>query len=166
MSTIVFRCDGGGSVGMGHLSRCKALADVIEKENRTKILWATRDDPAVERILGRPADLLLHGSPSFEALEATEAESVRDFAMSRAAAWVIVDHYGADESYLKALTEGSQGVRSCVLDDHQVIPFDPLLPDRCAGACARKPNRNQTDSHSPIVRMCQYFPYFIAGAAC
>ena len=62
-TVVVFRADGGGTVGMGHLSRCKALADVL-KEGGGTVLWATRDDPAVKRVLGAPPDLKLAGALS------------------------------------------------------------------------------------------------------
>ena len=78
------------------------------------------------------------GAPSFDALDTSEADVVCRFAASRKADWVVVDHYGADEAYLKAVA-ADRGLQCCVFDDHQVRPADlrlaPMQPEAPKSLC-------------------------------
>ncbi|MDP6943884.1 MAG: hypothetical protein QF464_07000 [Myxococcota bacterium] len=135
---VVFRADGGGRVGWGHLGRCAALAQVLT-ETGVEVAWACRAEPAVARLTGSPPALVLKGAPSMDTLPRAEAEAVGAFAKD--ADWVVVDHYGADDAYLAAL-RGETGARVMVFDDHQVrtqadlrlAPMQPEQPHTLAGA--------------------------------
>jgi UDP-2,4-diacetamido-2,4,6-trideoxy-beta-L-altropyranose hydrolase len=135
---IVIRADGGGSVGWGHLSRCAALAEVLF-EGGVQVSWACRAASAVAQVTGAEPALTLPGSPTADALPSEEAAAVSAFASN--ADWILVDHYGADATYLETLRAESDA-RVLLFDDHLVRPGADLRlaptqeasPDTLAGA--------------------------------
>ena len=123
-SDVWFRCDGGGTVGWGHLSRCRLLAAACSEVGRV-VRWVCRDDPVVKKVLGREADLQLPGSPSFDPLHPDELDALGQVDRS----WLVLDHYGAGENYISEAQ--TRGWRVLVIDDHQhrsgdlrLAPFD------------------------------------------
>ena len=112
---VVFRADGGGEVGWGHLGRSSALATVLS-ECGVVVTWACRPDKAVLRLVGRDPDLCLEGTPSFSPLPLTDAVALAAFAQGHD--WIIIDHYGADAAYLAHLRRHCEA-QLMVFDDHQ-----------------------------------------------
>jgi len=49
---VDFRCDAGGSVGMGHLERCQAIASWLDREDVCIVVAA--DDAGKQALAGRP----------------------------------------------------------------------------------------------------------------
>jgi UDP-2,4-diacetamido-2,4,6-trideoxy-beta-L-altropyranose hydrolase len=135
---IVIRADGGGSVGWGHLSRCAALAEVLV-QGGVQVHWACRAASAVELVTGAPPALTLPGPPTVEDLPSEEAAAVSAFASD--ADWIVVDHYGADATYIETLRLQSDA-RVLLFEDHQVrrgadlrlAPTQEESPGTLAGA--------------------------------
>ncbi len=135
---VVFRADGGGTVGWGHLGRCAALADVLLSCG-VHVSWACRAEAAVERLTGAPPALTLAGAPSMDSLPLGEAEQVAEFAGN--ADWIVVDHYGAGDDYLATLRRSSDA-NVLIFDDHQhrttadlrLAPMQSAQADTLTGA--------------------------------
>jgi spore coat polysaccharide biosynthesis protein SpsF len=43
MNRVIVRCDGGVAIGMGHVSRCLALADALRDEHACRVTFVMRD---------------------------------------------------------------------------------------------------------------------------
>lgn len=99
--TIVFRADGSPRIGLGHLSRCAAVAQALSRREVPSIL-------AIRRELAACAP----DAPwRVEPLEGELAETVRGCG----AAWVVIDHYGVTAEDIGKLR--STGARVALLDD-------------------------------------------------
>lgn len=114
MTSVVIRCDGGATLGMGHVSRCLALADALRDEYTCAVTFAMRDpDSAGARVVraGR-----YHVDP-IAAPEGDDygAELVA-LAAARSATAIVVDVRDAlSRASLEALRES--GVRVAIVDD-------------------------------------------------
>jgi spore coat polysaccharide biosynthesis predicted glycosyltransferase SpsG len=107
---VGFRVDSSPEVGIGHEIRCKALeAFLIQRGHQT--YWASRN----AHLCSGQEDLLLKGEASFSRLGLDEAKAVHRFCESFD--WLILDHYGADEDYLRACCDQLH-CKTLVLDDH------------------------------------------------
>ncbi len=133
---IRFRVDAGGEVGFGHIARCRSLAAFLARSG-ARAEWACRSDPAVWSFLGRRPEVELDERPSFEALPVREATIVSDWVAG--ADWLVVDHYGADDDWLR-IASGHGATRTLVFDDHQrrsaslrVAPVQATAPGTLAG---------------------------------
>lgn len=110
---VCIRADGGPPIGWGHLSRCRALALVLEAGG-AEVHWACRASDAVTRFLGHPPSLQLAGPVAFEPLGRADADAVAAWASD--ADWLVVDHYGADAEWLQR----ASGPSILLAEDHQV----------------------------------------------
>lgn len=118
MSGIVIRCDGSGSLGLGHVSRCLSLARALRSLG-VPVLFAMR--PLEEAVLTRVADagfpvsrLPLPAGES-DVLGADDLGALLETATGAGASTVLVDHYGASAEYLGILR--SRGLGLAVIDD-------------------------------------------------
>lgn len=113
---VLFRADGGPSIGWGHLSRCAALAAALAARGAA-VTWACREAPGLVNFTSRAPEISMPGAPSFDDLPLSEVgrmvESGHRFN------WIIVDHYGAQSEYLRELRLRT-GARVLLMDDHQV----------------------------------------------
>jgi len=114
--SILIRCDGGASLGMGHVSRCLALAGELRDEHGCHVIFAMRDagsaGVAAVRSSGYPVEPIADREdadygPSLLALTVSHAAralvvDVRD-ALSRAA----LDAVRASGVRVAAIDEGS-----------------------------------------------------------
>jgi UDP-2,4-diacetamido-2,4,6-trideoxy-beta-L-altropyranose hydrolase len=117
---IVFRCDAGPNVGLGHLMRCLALGEAL-RERGVRVAFALRE------ARGNPeARVLAAGFAAYVApavgrgderapLGPADAERLHMAARRARASAVLVDHYGAGAAYLGAMR--AAGLRLGVLDD-------------------------------------------------
>lgn len=127
---VLFRADGGGELGSGHLMRCLALAAALRDRSATCRLLTQRTEAA-----GAWADF---GFP-VEPMEATDArdadasDGARTLAVARAFAadWLVVDGYGFDGDFFGAV----KGVRTLVFEDTgETDPPARILVNPNAGA--------------------------------
>ena len=87
--SVIIRCDGGAAIGMGHVSRCLALAGEWRDAHRGAVTFAMRDPS------GAAAAVVASDGYDVEPLAADESsdygEWLLELATARAAAAVIVD---------------------------------------------------------------------------
>ncbi len=126
MPSIALRCDADGSIGLGHLTRCEALAG-IAAEAGWQVSWQVRGQAAVERLRGHAGVTILPGTSSDPPLAGCVGLDAAD--------WAVVDHYGIDDETLRGLAP----TRTLVFDDHQrraatlrVAPWDVPAPGTLA----------------------------------
>ena len=141
-ASVCFRADASSTIGLGHLVRSKALADVLARHGsirgaQVSVAWCAKYTAAsssdagnhktcVDKVLGREFgtnDLPL--SPHAPSCTLSEADKVAAWALEQNAAWLVVDHYDATEEYLAQLkkrfsSNESGAVQILLLDDHQV----------------------------------------------
>jgi spore coat polysaccharide biosynthesis predicted glycosyltransferase SpsG len=132
-TTICMFADCGIGVGMGHLVRSKALADVFE-HFKIKVHWATKKalgggPSPLETLFQKPVapgNLLLDCDSDCGQAEAIQVGS---WATTNKADWIIIDHYGVDIGYLTHLhnemsrqdiLHNRKPTRIAIMDDHQV----------------------------------------------
>ena len=134
---VLFRVDGGSSIGWGHVSRCAALAAALEARAAT-VTWACREEPGLVNLTGRAPDVLIPGEASFDDLPLSEVARIVERGVRFD--WIVVDHYGAQTDYLKELRVQT-GARVLLMDDHEVrggadlrlAPMQPPAPDTLSG---------------------------------
>lgn len=129
--TVCFRADGDSSIGLGHVVRSKALANVLE-ENGVNVIWASCGGVdgmpnAVEKLYQREMrdGLDLKLSPGSDCDE-NQAKQVGSWVRKSKAAWIVVDHYKVDDSYLIHMgnamrldDDGQAETKVMIMDDHQ-----------------------------------------------
>ena len=101
MIRILFRCDVSPTIGLGHFRRCLTLAEEL-KGRGASVLFACRSKGLdVREGLGNIADdwvdLEWSLAPESEVLEVIQLYRQRDIDIA------VIDHYGADVPYQKAL---------------------------------------------------------------
>ena len=91
MSTVAFRVDIGPTVGVGHLVRCFALAQVIHELNHTCHFWLTQYTPFVEQLFaGYPFSIAEVGLVD----ETSDAEFCLQQMHAHQVDTIVLDHYG------------------------------------------------------------------------
>ncbi len=94
--TLVFRCDAGANIGLGHAARCAALQDRLMPLG-WNCLWAVRPETADYLGIGLSPERTIHlERPDPEA----EAEAIARTVTSGAT--VVIDHYGLGEAHVRA----------------------------------------------------------------
>lgn len=89
--SVLIRADGSASLGMGHISRCIALAETC-KETRTAVWFACyRPDSAVLETLQRAGYPVVNVNRSPDD-PAVEARDIAARAMEIKAQWLVLDH--------------------------------------------------------------------------
>ena len=122
----VFRCDATADIGFGHLSRCIALAEALRSFDVSST-FAGLFDPAAQDQIG----ILDFGRVDFANPVNTNAADRQQFSDMMAedpAAFIVVDSYRADESYLSGIRV--LGSALVVIDDFKALeeyPCDVLL---------------------------------------
>jgi len=111
--TVVIRADGGQAIGLGHVTRCLALAEeLIDRGMTVTFLTRTPERPVLER--------MERARCGVERLDGSEEPS----ALGGRAAFVVVDLYGVTPAYQEAIR--SAGARLLVVDD---VARSPVVAD-------------------------------------
>ena len=114
MFTILFRCDGGPTIGMGHVTRCLALAEELSRNHRCRVEFAVvHGQQATEMIAD--AGYYVHQAPE-DYVAADETNWLKAVVTWCGARVVVCDvRAGLDLSGLRSLRRMGTGV--VVLDD-------------------------------------------------
>ncbi|RAU22886.1 UDP-2,4-diacetamido-2,4,6-trideoxy-beta-L-altropyranose hydrolase [Paramagnetospirillum kuznetsovii] len=124
--TALFRADASATLGIGHVMRCLTLAAELNRRG-----WRCRFACDAETLRTVPA---LRSAP----VELIELAAARDPAALAALAppqWLVVDHYGLDQAYERALAAWAEHI--LVLDDLADRPHHcDILLDQTIGASA------------------------------
>ena len=102
MKELLIRCDGGVHVGLGHYSRCSALASELVRIGGVIRLVTRGERGTAERLLGLSASSVhyLSGQDGAEP-DANDLGVIGDHA--EAAGLILIDHYGASDAFLARL---------------------------------------------------------------
>lgn len=131
--TLVFRCEGSETLGMGHVVRCSALAKALHRRDVATLFVVS---PSADRATGwlqreglqwRPLPVGGDGSDAASAL-VSDAEVTAQIATDELADWVVVDHPSFGCSCLRVLA--SAEFATAVIDDtgrRQLHPADLIL---------------------------------------
>jgi UDP-2,4-diacetamido-2,4,6-trideoxy-beta-L-altropyranose hydrolase len=162
-STIIFRCDAGGDIGMGHAMRCAALQDHLAPLG-WHCLWAV--EPATLSFLGIGLDpartiALADSDPIAQAQEIRRSVA--------GDATLVIDRYGTAAAFSAACRDA--GIRILHFDDFGTgeIPADLAItiganPDRPVPP--EPPHRLIGGDYAPLRRQFpQQRPASIAGRA-
>ena len=128
---VMVRCDGGAALGMGHVSRCLALADALRDQHGCAVTFAMRDSssPGVQAV----HDAGFHVDPIATPQDVDYGAELAALIRARSAAAVVVDVRDAlSRESLEALR--STGVRVVAVDDGSArrlasdLAFYPPVP--------------------------------------
>lgn len=110
---VVVRADASSSIGIGHLMRTLALAQVLRDAGDEVVLLTTPGaGTLVERWKGEGAAVVMLDAPIGSR---ADARATRAAVRSRGASWLVLDGYDFDEAYRAAV----RGLgRLLVVDDH------------------------------------------------
>lgn len=130
MKKVAIRLDAGKSIGLGHLMRCIALAEVLQKQCDVVVIFICRNKLRMKIrfnviYLNREyvTDINNYDFPSI----CDELDEIKGILWDRKIDCLIVDHYGAEDEYYEQL-------RDCVpllvcIDDgkERHIPVDVMI---------------------------------------
>ena len=141
MQNILFRADSSSTIGTGHIMRDLVLA---EQFNNANIIFATQKLP------GNINYKIKEKNYAIEILNSNKIDELIDIIKKHAIDMIIIDHYGIDHDYEKALKEIT-GVTIFVLDDtyekhycdillnHNIYAdssrYKNLVPEHCELRC-------------------------------
>lgn len=144
MQNILFRADSSSTIGTGHIMRDLVLAEQFRDAN---IIFATQDLP------GNINQKIEEKNYSIEILNSNNLEELVDIFKKHSIDMVVIDHYGIDYDFEKALKEIT-GATIFVLDDTyekhhcdillninlyaESIQYKDLVPDNCELKCGVK----------------------------
>lgn len=115
MPRVLFRCDESPALGLGHVSRCLALAQAL-RERDVDAALVTAGDPTRMRRAGFDSLRIADAAPEFhESLADIDLRATLAIAAEYEADMIVVDHYGADEPYLDGIA--ARGLKLGVVDD-------------------------------------------------
>ena len=122
MTRILFRCDGTDDTGLGHVSRCLALAEAASELGASPIF--------VGKYGGHARMLLSDARMPVAVLDAPigsddDAATVRAFAAGLRADRVVVDGYSFDAEYMNSLVPYASSPPLLVVDDAAALPRYP-----------------------------------------
>lgn len=107
MPNIAFRLDSGKSIGLGHLIRCTSLADELLKVKDVKVYFILRNKikelVPFEFIYLNKEYITDSGSYNFPDI-CDELEELKAIISHYKIDWLIVDHYGAANSYFEQIS--------------------------------------------------------------
>lgn len=144
MQNILFRADSSSTIGTGHIMRDLVLAQQFKDAN---IIFATQNLP------GNINHTIEEKSYNIKLLDSNDIEEVIELIKKHAINMIVIDHYGIDDTYEKALKEKT-GIKIFVLDDtyekhhcdillnHNVYGnaerYRGLVPEHCELRCGAK----------------------------
>lgn len=112
---VVFRADGGAGIGLGHIVRCLALAEILR--DHFELWFAIREPSDLVR------DMILESCEMILALPHSNDMHVEALALSEMLKpddIVVLDGYLFDETYQLAIRESSDRKLVCIDDMHAV----------------------------------------------
>lgn len=122
MPTLIIRCDGSPTIGMGHVMRCIALATALRARG-CRVVFVLRElGGAAEHKVGAsdfehriaPTAPATHNAP-YGQLSGEDVHFTLSTARDEHADCIVVDHYGAGADYLDAVR--AAGFTLGVIDD-------------------------------------------------
>mgnify|MGYP000264604108 CR=1 FL=1 len=138
---ILFRADSSSTIGTGHIMRDLVLAEQFKGAH---IIFATQDLP------GNINQKIEEKNYEIEALESNAIDELVNIIKKHAFEMIIIDHYGIDHDFEKAL-KGATGITIFVLDDtyekhycdillnHNIyadsLRYKNLVPEHCELRC-------------------------------
>lgn len=114
--TIIFRCDGGGSIGLGHVSRCLALAEALEELN-LRCTFAGHFGGTAADLINQAHCLSIPSNSPTGSYE--DFEWLLTLVEDLDAAAVVLDSYFLDASYATDIDQ--DGAPTLVIDDFGVL---------------------------------------------
>ncbi|MEH6504178.1 MAG: UDP-2,4-diacetamido-2,4,6-trideoxy-beta-L-altropyranose hydrolase [Cycloclasticus sp.] len=143
MQNILFRADSSSNMGTGHIMRDLVLAEQFEGDN---VFFASQGLPGnINHKIGEK-------NYTLEILKSNDIEELIDLIKKLAINIIVVDHYGIDYGFEKALKEAT-GVTIFVLDDtyekhhcdillnHNIyadsLRYKNLVPENCELRCGK-----------------------------
>ena len=118
-SAVLFRCDGTVATGLGHLSRCLALAEALEELGCACAFAGSYTAGAVALLQG--ADLPFGEVPSLAESDApSETLDQLDAIQARA---IVIDSYAISQDHIAALS--GSGLSAVLIDDFARFPDYP-----------------------------------------
>ena len=111
--TVLFRVDAGDGSGLGHLSRCLALAAALAELGSRPVFLVPDQAEVFTRVRARGFEAL--GFPPAELGTPADLNGTAETALRLGCRTVVVDSYHVDESYLTAL--GETGAAVVAIDD-------------------------------------------------
>lgn len=139
MKTIAIRLDSGKSIGVGHLMRCMALAESLQREAEVSVIFICRDKIQLQtgfEVVYLDKDYQTDKSeytvPSID----DEIEELRQIMDTRQIDCLIVDHYGAGDAYFENVREFVPWL-ICIEDSvKRSIPVDMIINGNIYGTDA------------------------------
>lgn len=125
---VLFRADCGPEIGLGHVMRCLALASALRQTGAEVAFLGRGYGSAMRRKVRERGCAFIPLTR-----DADDVQATRRHARGLGADAVVVDLYGIDEAYLRALR--NEGIILVALDDHNLMPFPAHLvvnPNRFA----------------------------------
>lgn len=130
MKRIAIRLDAGKSIGIGHLMRCMALAEGLQREEDVSVFFICRNRISIEE----PYQVVYLDIPYPMAEGGYAVPSIRDEIEELAKVLseyridcLIVDHYGADDNYFQCI-RGAVPCLVCIDDSvNRYIPADIMI---------------------------------------
>lgn len=113
LSPLVFRVDAGPGIGLGHLQRCLALAAACQRAGASSVFLTHASDDVRRRI--GPGSRIEALDSSDASGGARDLEQLLALARAVSARAIVVDSYGVDGEYLRAIR--AAGFRVTYLDD-------------------------------------------------
>jgi UDP-2,4-diacetamido-2,4,6-trideoxy-beta-L-altropyranose hydrolase len=113
---VYFRADGNSRVGLGHVIRSLALAEVLKEDFHTVFIIINPSADIKDRILKVCHDL--HKLPAFDAME-EEASAVKNLISPEEI--LVLDGYAFDADYQRILKE--RKIKLVCIDDQLLNPF-------------------------------------------
>jgi len=111
---VIVRCDGNAGVGMGHVSRCLALAEALRDRERCFVVFAMRGAESIGAAAARAAGFEVAPIVADESID--YGGELGDLASNRRAAALVVDvRDGLTRASIDALRQGR--VRIVSIDD-------------------------------------------------
>ncbi len=123
----LFRVEAGPGVGLGHLSRCLALAGWLKGAGAECGFVMTDPDQNVTERVARQGFKLLHRDPEEAAGSDPDAKKLALAAHKHGAGWLIVDGYGFGPRYFQTLRANSSALILAVDDYQGKVEADLIL---------------------------------------
>ncbi len=144
MQNILFRSDSSSIIGTGHIMRDLTLAEQFSDAN---VIFATLELP------GNISHKIKEKNYAVEILNSNDIGELINVIKKRSIDMIVIDHYGIDHNYEKALKEAT-GITTFVLDDtyekhycdillnHNMyadsLKYKNLVPEMCELRCGSK----------------------------
>lgn len=131
---VVLRADANRHIGLGHVSRCLALADALQELGATVTLLARSPDDALRRLV-EARHVTVHALTATS--ETADAEAVRDYLGAYPCDAMVVDHYELGSAWER--TVHSLAPVLLAIDDVAREHDTDLLLDQNAGVDTLRP---------------------------